>query len=240
VAVGVAAVLLLALTPPRAALLALVLTGGAVAARGPALRSFLLLIAGIGGLTLAVNAFTAPGAVLWRLGPFALTSAGLAAGAARGLRLVGLAALARLLAIGVAAGDLAALAPGLTRPFERRWPALGGAGLALGLAARFTPEIVAEAARIRVAAAARPPRPAARGLAGRRVAVESFYLPLLAGALRRAEEVARTLDARGYASGPTTRRSEDRLGPAGVALVLAIVAALGLVLVLDRRFRAGG
>jgi len=239
-AAALAAILLLALTPGSAALLALALTGAALAAGGPALHSFLRVVAGIGAITLAVNALTEPGAALWRLGPFTVTAEGIAAGAARAARLVGLAAVARLVAAGIGAGDLAALALGLAWPLERRIPALRGAGLALGLAIRFTPEIPAAAARIRLAQAARPPRPAARGLGARRAALESFYLPMLALVLRRADEVARTLDARGFASGPATRRSEDRLGRAGTALAVILVAGAGVVLVLDRVLRSGG
>ncbi len=239
-AAAIATVLLLALSPGPALFLALTLSGAAIVAGGPALGKFLRLAAGIGAITLVLNAFTTPGAALLELGPFAVTAAGIAAGAARAARLVGLAAVARLVAVGIGADDLAALAPRLTWPLERRIPALCGVGLALGLAVRFAPEIPRAAARIRLAQAARPPRPVARGLGARRAALESFYLPLLGAVLRRADEVARTLDARGFASGAATRRSEDRWGRSEAAIALALAVGAGLALLLDRRVRAGG
>lgn len=239
-AAAIADLLLVALTARPAALLALALLAAALAARGPALGSFLRLTAGIGVLTLLLNAFTAPGPALLRLGPFTATAPGVAAGAARAARLAGLAAVTRLLVLGIGAAEFAALAPRLTGPLERRWPALRGAGLALALAVRFVPEIPRAAARIRLAQAARPPRPAGRGMGARRAALESFYLPLLAQALHLADEVARTLDARGFASGPVSGRYAARgTRPAIVSGVLLAVAA-ALALLLDRRLLAGG
>jgi energy-coupling factor transporter transmembrane protein EcfT len=203
--------------------------------------SLLRLAATIAGITLVLNAFTEPGPALCRWGPIAVTRTGLVAGAERAARLVGLVAVGWLATRDLGLERLADLAARATWPLERWWPRLAGLGLALGLAVRFLPEIQHEIARLKLAAAARPSPAAARRPRwgqGRIAGLEPLFLPLLAGTVRRAEEVARTLDARGYGSGPRTRVHGERLGGRELGLGLAMV--IGALLVLLADVLAGG
>ena len=58
-----------------------------------------------------------------------------------------------------------------------------------------------------------------------------LFLPLLAGTIRRADEVARTLDARCFGTGPRSSRLEaaPRAARLMVAVGVALVVALLLV-----------
>ncbi len=235
-AAGLATLLLLVLSPAGASLLAVVLTAGALVAGGPGLRKFLRITVILCLITLALNAVTAPGPALARLGPLTVTAPGVAAGLARAARLLGLAAVARLVTRALPASDLADLAERLSWPLERRFGFARGLGLAFGLALRFIPELGAEAARIRLAQAARPPQ----APAGRRRRLESTFLPLLAGAVRRSEEVALTLDARGFASGEPTRRAAVGLGRSGLVATLLLLGLTALIILADRALGSGG
>jgi len=229
-----ATALLLLLRPVAAGGLALLALGLALR-RGSGLR-LLTLAAGIAGVTLVLNAVTEPGPALYRWGPIAVTRAGLVAGGERAGRLVGLVAVGWLAARALGLERLADLAARATWPLERRTPRLAGLGLAVGLAVRFLPEIQHEIARLRLAAAARP-APAASGRQsggrGRIAGLEPLFLPLLAGTVRRAEEVARTLDARGYGSGPRSRAEADSLGRRERGLALAMVVGAALLVLAD-------
>jgi energy-coupling factor transporter transmembrane protein EcfT len=200
-------------------------------------RNFLLLAAGTALFALVLNAATISGAPRLVLGPLSLTAEGFAAGGERALRLLGLFGLARLVRHLLSAADLADAVEWAVAPIERAIPRAAGFGLALGLALRFLPEIEGEAARVRLAQRARPARPALPAsrapwsrFAARRIAsLEPFFLPLLAGAVRRAEEVARTLDARGFGSGPRTPHFGG-LGVRGALTATGLLAAAALLL----------
>jgi energy-coupling factor transport system permease protein len=191
----------------------------------------------VAALTLGLNAVTEPGPPLVRWGPIAVTAAGLQAGAERAARLVGLAAVGWLGTQALGLDRLSDLALRATWRLERRWPRLAGLGLAVGLAVRFLPEMEHEIARLRLAMAARPERDPDPerdlGRRGRIAGLEPLFLPLLAGTVRRAEEVARTLDARGYGSGPRTWARTDRLGRRDQALAVFMVIGAALLLLVD-------
>lgn len=233
-AAALAVLLLLALRPAGAAVLGLPAFLIACSRPGGRRRSFIFLAFGIAMLTVGLNAFTEPGAVLLRMGPLTVTGSGLVRGAERAVRLIGLMAVGRLALSGFAAEALSDLVQRMSWPLERRVAALGGFGLTLGLGIRFLPEVLEEATQIRLARRARPPRPAIRGLGGRLEVVESLFLPMLAATVRRAEEVALTLDARAFASGPRTRRMAAESGPLERWLAVALVVGTGLILVADR------
>jgi apolipoprotein N-acyltransferase len=218
--------LVLALDPgPALALgLGLALAQVAYPVWRPESRGFLLAVCGLSAFTVALNALTVPGEVRWAIGPARVTTEGLMAGIGRAGRLVGLLALARIGTRALAPADFADFVGWVTSPLTRVFPRVGSLALALGLAFRFVPEIRAEAQRLRLAERARPAR--RRGLHR----LEPYFLALLAGTVRRAEEVARTLDARGYGSGPRTLRFRDPLGGRGIVLALGLIAAALAVL----------
>jgi energy-coupling factor transporter transmembrane protein EcfT len=148
----------------------------------------------------------------------------------RAARLVALLALARIGARVLAPADISDAASWVLSPIARVFPRAGGLALALGLAFRFGPEIRAEAVRVRLAERARPTPPGRRGLGRALGRLEPYFLALLAGTVRRAEEVARTLDARGYGSGPRTLRFQPGLGRRGWLVALGLVAGAALAL----------
>lgn len=198
----------------------------------PGRWGFYLAAFGLAAFTLLLNAITVPGRALWIAGPLRVTAEGLAAGCGRAGRLVALLALARIGSRALAPADIGDAASWILSPIARVIPRAGGLALALGLAMRFVPEIRSEAVRIRLAERARPPRPSGRrGRLGRTLGrVEPYFLALLAGTVRRAEEVARTLDARGYGSGPRTLRFQAGLGRRGWLMAIGLVAATALAL----------
>lgn len=246
VVLGGALSMALLLVLGRAAAIGLAILAFACALRLGGGRRLVVLCAGIGTLTVVLHALTEPGAALIRLGPIAVTLTGIVSGGERAARLIGLASAGWWVAHALGIERLADLAVRVTWPFERRWPRLGGLGFAAGLALRFLPEVGCEVARLRLALAARPA--GAHSLpAGRREtrrplgpwrarveALEPLFLPLLAGTVRRAGEVARTLDARGYGSGPRTSAATGALTPRERWLGGAMVAGAALAIAVDR------
>jgi energy-coupling factor transport system permease protein len=230
-----ATLLILALRPPGAVVLGLAAFAVAASSLADGRRSFLGLAAGISLLAVGLNALTEPGVALVKLGPLTVTGSGLVQGAERAARLLGLVGVARLVVQGLGADQLSDLAQRLAWPLERRSHRLAGLGLAMGIGVRFLPEVQHEIERIRLAQRARPPLPPGRGGPVRRIlAIEPLFLPLLAGTVRRAEEVARTLDARGYGSGPRTSRIAGALGTRERWLAGLLVLSAGLILLGDR------
>jgi apolipoprotein N-acyltransferase len=230
---GVLLVLALDPQPALGLALGLALAQAVHPAWRPEGRRFFAVALGLALFAVGLNALTLPGRALWTLGPLAVTAEGIQAGIVRAGRLVGLLALARIATRSLVPADLADFVSWCTSPFARIVPRLGGMALALGLAFRFVPEIRAEADRLRLAERARPRRAPSRGLALGRL--EPYFLALLAGTVRRAEEVARTLDARGYGSGPRTLRFRDPGSKRGLALTFGLVAVALALLVAGRR-----
>ena len=168
----------------------------------------------------------------WHVGPFLVTQTGVATGLAAGLRLGLLVAQSTLVTATTAPLDLVAGTETLLGPFRRVGVPAHDLALMTGLALRFIPTLAEEAQRIALAQAARGADLQSPGRARLR-AIVAMLVPLLLSVLRRAEQLALAMEARGYrgAEGrsrwrqPRLGRLDAVAGAAGVALVLAVTLA---------------
>jgi energy-coupling factor transport system permease protein len=125
-----------------------------------------------------------------------------------------------------------ALVEGLTKllaPLRRVGLPVDDFALMLLIALRFIPTLVEEADSLMKAQAARGADVTRGSLGERLLSLQSWFVPLVQGALRRAEDLAAALDARGYETqGQRTALHEgplrlaDWLVLAGVVLVTAL------------------
>jgi energy-coupling factor transport system permease protein len=224
--VGITVVLLAcrltAVVLPLAAILLAVaaLRGGGVALCG---------LAAVGAaIALGLNAVTEPGTPVWSLGPVVITDEGVRYGIDRAIRIVGLVGMGRLAVEWI---DPWSLAETIDR--GRSGGGIGSLGarlgLTVGLALRLVPALREEAARLMLATRTRPAR--GRGVGPARMReLMPLFLPLLAGTIRRADEVARTLDARCFGTGPRSSRLEA--APRAGRLIVAVGVALAVALLL--------
>lgn len=195
------------------------------------------VIRGVGALgllilmTLLFQTLLAPGEPLARWGPFRISDTGLKVGSVLAARLVLLAALAALLGALTSPLELAAAIEGLLRPLSRPGLPVCRLALVIGIALRFIPELQREAARIAKAQAARG-APISGPLPTRLRRLLAVLIPLVLGALRRAERLAEALEARCY--NENHPRSSLRPEHLSLADLLAPTAALafGLLLLL--------
>lgn len=112
----------------------------------------------------------------------------------------------------------------------RRWIHVQEICLVLSLALRFLPTLVREAVSIRDAQAARGGSIESGGMTKRVRAMCAIVIPVFAGAIRHADNLALALDARCYQEGvrrtqwhPLTMRARDWLFCGGVALAIILV-----------------
>jgi energy-coupling factor transporter transmembrane protein EcfT len=205
--------------------------GAAVAAgaRLPAPRWFAMLAIGV-ALAIGFNLYLTPGTPLAGAPAIAgriPTREGLALGVLLIVRMGG--AIAALQGLRAAwPGEIAAdrIARRLA-PLERLRVPVSEARAMIGLSLRFLPLVRSEAARIaRVQdlRAGRPPRGAREWWQRRRAAA----VPVLVGALERAERVALALDARHHRLRPADDAASGRSAPGWTAAGVALVAVAAL------------
>lgn len=212
--VGLLTLALMVNASPLAALAGLLAAGGLLAlARAPCryivrgLRPLLPLF----GLVLVLQllfyphgaALAAGSPLLWQWGPLCLSAASLVNLASMLLRMVAIVLLLTLLTGLADTTDLVHAVEGMLRPFQRlRLPA-HELSLVLVVALRFLPLLGQELERLMKAQAARG-ADFGRGRGGfiRRVRrLLPLLVPLFVAALRRAEELAVAMEARGYSGG---------------------------------------
>lgn len=140
--------------------------------------------------------------------PFWPTYEGLARGAEACLRLLCLACVAFSLVTTTCPRDIGETAErtlGRFAPFR-------GAGLALDVAGRFTPDLLRDARRVKAIRSVRG-NPYGKGIAGRIKEAGASVLPLMISAVRRAERLSDAMAARCY--GASARRPGRGLSKAG-------------------------
>jgi len=100
--------------------------------------------------------------------------------------------------------------------------------LMISMAMRFVPTLREEMDRVKMAQLSRGASYGTGPLAQRARAVTSLMWPVMLGTLRRADNLATAIEARGYRSGPRTSLREFRLSRAdyGTMAVMASIAAL--------------
>lgn len=180
---------------------------------GAALWRGLRPIVGLVVFTVLLNAWLTPGPVAIRLGPVALTQPGLEFGARMGVRLLLLVVASLLLTATTSPVALADGLESLLRPLQPVGVPAHELALMTTIALRFVPTLADEAQRIARAQAARGADFASRSAVRRLQLAVPLLVPLLFGALRRADELALAMEARCYRGGlGRTRMRERRLG----------------------------
>ncbi len=179
-----------------------VFIGGFVYAGKPPLARLalgLVAVAWMLGLTLLLHAFTTPGHILWTVPglEWNLTREGLINGGLLAGRLSALVLLGVTLSLAVTALEAIRAMDVLLSPLARLNIPVGSFSLLLGMTLRFVPTLYEEALTLRKALRARGWDPG-KGVLSRVKAWIPLFIPLLANALRRADDLAETLVLRGY------------------------------------------
>ncbi|MBE3556432.1 MAG: energy-coupling factor transporter transmembrane protein EcfT [Firmicutes bacterium] len=161
------------------------------------------------------------GVVLVRLGPIVVTSVGVRLAVVYTLRVVLLVAGAALMTASTTPLALSRGLEGLMRPL-RRWLPVADFAMMLSIALRFIPTLLEELQSLRFAQAARGARFDEGHLWHRMRALLPLLIPLLVLSLRRADEIALAMEARGYGAAsergalhPLQWRRADTLALAG-------------------------
>ncbi|MGC8960394.1 MAG: energy-coupling factor transporter transmembrane component T family protein [Chloroflexia bacterium] len=169
--------------------------------------------------------------VVWREGPFLVSTAGLLDTAAILLRMVAIVLFLILLAGIADTTDLVHAVEGMLRPFRRLGLPAHELALVLAITMRFIPLLGRELERLMKAQAARG-ADFGRGRGWTRLhRLLPLLVPLFVAALRRAEELALAMEARGYVGGRgRTYLVRLQMRPADfLALALALAFAALLV-----------
>jgi len=114
----------------------------------------------------------------------------------------------------------------LLRPFNRLGIPSHDIAVMVSLALRFVPTLREEMDRLRKAQLARGTDFMNPNIMKRVKAVSALALPLALGALRRADELARAMEGRGYERGPRTYRRELRRAPSDYAAFAVLIVFL--------------
>jgi energy-coupling factor transport system permease protein len=159
----------------------------------------LVAVAWMLGLTLLLHAFTTPGHILWTVPKvgWMMTVEGLQNGLLLAGRLSSLVLLGVTLSLAVSALEAIRAMDVLLHPLARLKVPVGTFSLLLGMTLRFVPSLYEEALILRKALKARGWNPG-KGILSRVRAWIPLFIPLLANALRRADDLAETLVLRGY------------------------------------------
>lgn len=188
------------------------------------LRSLWVLLA----ITFLIQLLLTPGEALLALGPLQITREGLAAGVQIFLRLALLILLASLLTLTTSPITLTAGLERILSPLQRVGVPAHELAMMMTIALRFVPTLLQEADTVLKAQRSRGAGSTGRGPAGWARNLLPLFVPLFAGALRRAEDLAVAMEARCYRGGANrTRMKGFQFAPrdyAATALTLAVLA----------------
>lgn len=168
---------------------------GLYAFRG--LRPLLILIT----ITFLFQAFTIPGETLFRLGPLDISKEGLEKAILFSGRLLLVVLLASILTLTTSPIALTHGLEKLLNPFKKYGVPAHELAMMMSIALRFIPTLINEAEVIMKAQRSRGADFTQGGPVSRVRALVPFIVPLLAGSLRRAEELAVAMDSRCYRGG---------------------------------------
>ncbi|PAU69450.1 Fused ATP binding protein and permease of ABC transporter [Bifidobacterium italicum] len=189
-------------------------------------RVFLALFVVTGLLNLAV---VRDGTPLLRVGGWAITTGGVHVALLYMLRFAFVIVLGAVVLLTTTPTAMSSAFERMLHPL-RRWIHVQEICLVLSLALRFLPTLVREAVSIRDAQAARGGSIESGGMAKRVRAMCAIVIPVFAGAIRHADNLALALDARCYQEGvrrtqwhPLTMHTRDWLFCGGVALTITLV-----------------
>ncbi len=156
----------------------------------------------------------------------AITKQGLHQGALVSWRFALLVATGGLLTMTTSPGELVAGLERLLRPLGALGVPSQEIAMMVSIALRFVPTLLEEISRVRDAQLSRCAGFGRGGLRRRASAAAGLILPVSLGALRRAEELATAMEARGYSGGPRTYLRELRT--VGKDWTASLVIALAL------------
>ncbi|RSX48834.1 Fused ATP binding protein and permease of ABC transporter [Bifidobacterium castoris] len=189
-------------------------------------RVFLALFVVTGLLNLAV---VRDGTPLLHIGGWAITTGGVHVALLYMIRFAFVIVLGAVVLLTTTPTAMSSAFERLLHPL-RRWIHVQEICLVLSLALRFLPTLVREAVSIRDAQAARGGSIESGGMTKRVRAMCAIVIPVFAGAIRHADNLALALDARCYQEGvrrtqwhPLTMRARDWLFCGGVALTIILV-----------------
>jgi biotin transport system permease protein len=141
------------------------------------------------------------------------TAEGLRKGLMTTWQFAALVAGASILTLTTSSSELISGIERLLRPFGRIGIPSHDIAVMISLALRFVPTLLEEAEKVKKAQLSRG-ADFGRGTVPRRIkAISSLAVPLVAGSFRRAEELAKAMEGRGYERGPRTYLKELRLAP---------------------------
>ncbi|MCL6638788.1 MAG: energy-coupling factor transporter transmembrane protein EcfT [Firmicutes bacterium] len=185
------------------------------------LRSFRFILA----LTFMLQVFLTPGDPLWSPGGLTVTREGLAAGGEVFIRLALLITVTSLLTLTTPPINLTAGLEAIFSPLKRAGLPVHEIAMMMSIALRFVPTLFVEAQGIIEAQRSR-----GAGAGGINAGIRwllPLLVPLFAGAIRHAEELAQAMEARCYRPGANrTRLSGLRFEPLDFGALAAAAAAL--------------
>jgi energy-coupling factor transport system permease protein len=222
---------------PAYVLLAALVLGLALLARAPlpALLRTLTTVFWLAVLMFVFYLFTTPGPTLFSMWGISVTVEGLQAGGVQVYRLCLLVTIAALLTYTTSPSQLAHGTEALLGPLARIGVPVRDISLVLTIALRFVPTVVDEIETISRAQRARGVALNAGGLMHRLRSLVPIFVPVFVAAVRRAEELATAMDARGFRSSPhPTHMTQLRLDRADLLAALAALAAGLTILGIDR------
>lgn len=193
------------------------------------LRSLWVLLA----ITFLIQILLTPGETLIGSGPLKISREGLAAGGEIFLRLALLILTASLLTLTTSPINLTAGLESILSPLRRLGVPAHELAMMMTIALRFVPTLLQEAEIVVKAQRSRGAGFAAGGPAGWARSLLPLFVPLFAGALRRAEDLATAMEARCYRGGANRTRMRDlTLNRPDYATLGVTLAVLGGVVVL--------
>lgn len=184
-------------------------------------------------LTGVLNIFFTPGdTVLWQWGFLTLTAEGLNRGALMVLRLIGLIAFSSILTLTTTPILLADGVESLFRPLKKFKFPVHEFSMMMTIALRFIPILMDEADKIMKAQRSRGGDLSSGSLKHRLKGIVAIIIPLFFSALKRAEDLAIAMEARGYEgdNGRTKLRQLCWRGRDSLALILVIALAATVVI----------
>ncbi len=173
------------------------------------LRAFWIIFA----ITFIVQAFFTPGEILAAIGPVTITLEGLVNGGKIFLRLVLLVLIATLLTLTTPPVNLASGLESMLSPLKKLGVPAHELAMMMTIALRFVPILLQEAETLLRAQRSRGAAFVTGGPSGWAKGLLPLFVPLFAGVLRRAEDLATAMEARCYRGGANmTRMMSLRLG----------------------------
>jgi energy-coupling factor transport system permease protein len=184
-------------------------------------------------LSLIIQSFSVPGEVLWQVGSFNITREGIFSGALLSWRLLVIVILSSLVTYTTTSINLSAGLERMLRPLERLGLPVSQLAMMMGITISFIPLMLEEFQSVITAQQSRGAGFGSRNLIRQFKNLLPLLLPVVAGILRRADELSEAMEARCYRPGAHRSRmrelclhSKDWTALAVTATMLAVVVLL--------------